>query len=175
MLIEGEIKAEFSIEPCNIRELLWKPAVPLLVPGVGITVIAIINSGAVAGPIVMGAGFAVAGFIRSIFWVVAYRKNAFRLDLSGVTLTSLKKRRSIPLDEISGIRFLVPAQSPAYQHGGFQAVELELKDGKKVKHKVAIFKEECVNKWHELQEVAPHLGFKKDETKKLIGGGFWRK
>lgn len=168
--------AEFSIEPCSIGALLWKPAVPFLIPAIGVQVASTYIRGGweFGDPFWVGVMLSLMGFVRSVWWAFMYRKNAFYMDRDGVTLTSLSKERNIPLDEVYGIRFLEPIRGPEFRHGGFQVVELELANNKKMKHKVAIFKKECIEKSKDLDSVAPTFGFTEGE-RKFSDTGFLRK
>ncbi|WP_131099447.1 hypothetical protein [Streptomonospora litoralis] len=135
---------------------------------------AIVLNGPITGPAAIAAAFAVTGFARSVLWVLMYRKNAFLLNGAGVWLQSASGEREFPLEEISGMRFLVPASGPEFRQGGFQKIEVELTGNGKIKHKLAIFKNECQEKSDELDEIAPQLGFERS-NKTFADVGFWRK
>lgn len=169
-----ERRADFIIEPCSMRTLLWKPTVPFVGMFLGSVVVGHFREWGLAESLLIGAGFMVMGVLRSCFWGVVYRGNGFRMNQEFATAFSVWKERVVPMREVSGIRFLVPASGPEYRNGGFQKVELELTTGEKVKHKVALFRKGCVRKSEELDEVAPLLGFEMGE-RSFKGVGFWRK
>ncbi|GAA4908647.1 hypothetical protein GCM10023405_32850 [Streptomonospora salina] len=160
----------FSVTP-DVYRMKLRPWVGFLLVGGIMMILAWVDGELVTG-VALFCCFLAFGLVRTLWWVLVYSNHTFYMDSYEVVLTYRSKRRVISFADVSGIRYVATGQPD--MHYGFGSIELELRNGKKVKHKAVVFKKESREKSDELNEVAPNLGFQYD-GELFIGAGFWRK